>query len=189
MGAHSQLESLILSHCRARPLMQLQDVYKLLYQAHMGIGHLVSGEDSALASLEGEVAGIKADQDATADAEAEPLWENISPKDAVGRVNLRPFERLGLNRRMLAQGLHTFSQRPPGNLDHLARDWGAVGDLVKRGSIPFRLEDYEEFTSRIVQQEYPAMHHSRAYREAYKPAYRILSTELFHALFPQEVVR
>jgi hypothetical protein len=148
--------------------MELQDVYKLLYQAYLGIGHLLTSEEETLASLQQELARTPSS------IEAEPLWESISPVNAVGRVNLRPFREQGLDCEALSRGLLTFALNPPGDIHQLARSWSMVGRLIQGGELPFEFEDYQRFTSRILQDNYPAMHHSRAYANVYQPAYRIL---------------
>jgi len=175
---YAQVRSLVQTHCRERPAMELQDVYKLLYQAYLGIGHLLTSQEEALASLQQELARTPSS------TKAEPLWENISPVDAVGRVNLRPFKEQSLDTEALSRGLWTFALNPPGNAHQLAQSWGVVGRLIQEGELPFGFEDCQRFTSRIQQEDYPAVHHSRAYANAYQPAYRVLSTELFRGLFP-----
>lgn len=102
--------------------------------------------------------------------------------DAVGRV--RPFKEQGLDCGALARGLTLFASDPPGDVRQLAYSWSVLGDLIREGALPFKPEEYRQFTERILRDNYPAIHHSRAYAAAYRPAYRILSTRLFSELFP-----
>lgn len=158
--------------------MQLQDVYKLLYQGCLGVGHLLSNEQEALTSLQQELSQM------AGGIEGELLWEAISPDDAVGRVNLRPFKERGLDGEALSRGLLAFAFSPPGDVHMLARNWSIVGSLIEGAELGFDMKDYRRLTACILEGNYPAMHHSRAYSDAYHPAYRILSGEIFRSLFP-----
>lgn len=164
---------------RARPLMRLQDVYKLLYQAYLGVGHLVSNGEAALAAIVNEMA------EAPAVSWDEDLWESISPEGTVGRVNLRPYRHRGLDPKALAEALFRFAQDSPGDIPQLARSWEEVGWLIREGRLGFNLGEYGSLTERLVRDNYPAMHHSRTYAEAYMPSYRILSLALYKELLKQ----
>jgi len=169
------LASLILEHRNRRPLMQVRDVYKMLYQAYLGIGHLIASPEQALRSLHEELARFADAPDACED---EPLWESISPDDTVGRLNLRPFRRLGLEADALSRALVAFAERPPGDWRDLAHSWAVVGRLIRDGVLPFGRASFRGFTSYVLREHYPAVHHSRQYRTEYRPAYRVLSVEI-----------
>lgn len=177
------LASLILVHRNRRPLMQVRDVYKMLYQAHLGIGHLIASPEQALHSLNEELARLS---DAPDECEDEPLWESISPDDTVGRLNLRPFKRLGLDAEALSRALVAFAERPPGDWRDLAHSWAVVGRLIRDGVLPFGRASYRGFTSYVVREHYPAVHHSRQYRAEYRPAYRVLSAEIYRSFFKHD---
>lgn len=179
-GRERRLASLILVHRNRRPLMQVRDVYKMLYQAHLGVGHLIASPEHALRPLHEELARLADAPDACKD---EPLWESISPDDTVGRLNLRPFRRLGLEAEALSRALVAFAERPPGNWRDLAHSWTVVGRLVRDGVLPFGRASFRGFTSYVLRAHYPAVHHSRQYRTEYRPAYRVLSAEICRSFF------
>jgi len=186
-GADSErrLASLILAHRDRRPLMQVRDVYKMFYQAHLGVGHLIASPEQALRSLHEELARLAG---VPGTCEDEPLWESISPENTVGRLNLRPFKRLGLEPEVLSNALVAFSQMPPGDWKDLARTWAIVGRLVRDGVLPFGRASYRGFTSYVLREHYPAVHHSRQYRTKYRPAYRVLSGEICREFFEGQSV-
>ncbi len=157
------------AHHQTRPHMQIQDIYKLLYQAYMGIGHLIADQDSALAYLRRECEALS-----TLGGD-EPLWEPISLDGAVGRVNLRPFLHSGMELESLAAALMDFAQHPPGTKQQLQTAWQDVGHLMDAGQLTlWPVQEFRDLTEQLEQNDYPAMHHSAAYRKAYRPAYRIL---------------
>lgn len=180
MESSLKINRLVQGHLRSYPAMQVQDVYKLLYQTCMGIGHLVSSREGALVGILREMA------EAPDVPWVEPLWENISAVGAVGRVNLRRFRDRKLDPGILADALFRFARTPPGDACRLACCWASVGRLIDEGELGFGLDEYMAFTARVKADGYPAVHHSRAYAEAYRPAYRILSQGLFMECFPGE---
>lgn len=173
-----QLLSLLENHHAKRPLMQLQDAYKLLYQAYMGIGHLIADREAALRYLVKECSSVQ-EQRVTED-----LWEPISPTGNVGRVNLRPYILTQTDPAVFVDALMQFAQYPPGTKAQLQTAWFTMGDLIEAGQLSlWSLDEYNELTQDLTEHDYPVMHHSRIYHNTYQPAYRILSEAIFKRLF------
>jgi len=56
--------------------------------------------------------------------------------------------------------------------------WSAVSREIESGELDIReAEGILEFNKAIVLGEYPAVHHSREYSQAYKPAYRLIGKQ------------
>ncbi len=174
-----ELMEVIAFQIKLRPLMEIQDVYKMLYQAYLGIGHLIADKGKAINYLTSELATC------TDHASDDLLWENISPNETVGRINLRPFLHHKMDRDALVRKLMIFAPNPPGTKADLISAWEVVGALIEQSKLPFHYSAYQCFTSTVVAQDFPVMHHSQNYSRLYKPAYRILSTELYHQLRKQ----
>jgi hypothetical protein len=158
-----------LQQARAEPEWRIEDAAKWLVHATRGGEHAIASEFAARQWLENEWAALGPPQD------NEPLWVPLTPDGRIGRLNLRPYQTQGgdldaLHAAFIA-GAETFdadSRRflrawrsfgrllaaaPQGHLTHaewkrLDRDWRAQGD--------------------------PAIHHSPDYRDARRPAYRVL---------------
>ena len=143
------------------PAMEQADVVKQVFQAMLGVGHLLSGREETAGRIAREMNGLPPDPD-------EPLFEVLSP--AWCRLNLRramaeqlsPGVIAGL---MIASGAEKRFSR----MDVLVfckrlaqSDGGAITDPDPLGRIP----DETWLPS-----------HSEAYRERYHPAYRVISTE------------
>ena len=171
-----RINNLISGHLANRPHMQLQDIYKLLYQSYMGIGHLISDTNGAIEYLREEMAELDHQM------HPEPLWETISTTGLVGRVNLRPLQQHNIAVQVLAERLVLFAQNPPGSKHELLSAWNWVGTGIDQGELPFTLPDYHTFTETLEKNNYPMMHHSLVYQKLYQPAYRILSINLFRDL-------
>ncbi|MEA1978321.1 MAG: hypothetical protein U9N80_10530, partial [Chloroflexota bacterium] len=71
-------------HSKRYPLMEMQDIYKLIHQASMGSEHAVLDLDVTRAFLEREVNEL-------ADGPEEPIQDIISPDGQIARINLRSY--------------------------------------------------------------------------------------------------
>ncbi len=169
------LLGLLDTHLAHYPLMALQDVYKLLYQGILGPEHLIAEPKAFTARLLAEHEAVPA-------TAAEPLYEPVRPDGRLLRVNLRPFKALrGDLDRLLNACLEAANMRW-GTQDDLAAAWAAVADACQTGRWS-HLGTAAAFSTWLDAQGYPAVHHSRQYREAYRPAYRLISDaahELIH---------
>jgi hypothetical protein len=170
---HSQtaLAQLIDDHLQRYPAMEPRDVYKLLYQGVMGMGHLV-------VSPEGFAARLRTEYEAVSPGDVEPLWETVRPDGALGRLNLRPFRvQQGDVESLIVACLRT-AQRVWGTPEDLQGAWATFVTLCQSGEWEaFPLREVLAFSARLEKHAYPAVHHSAHYREAYKPAYRLVGRE------------
>lgn len=154
-----------------RPAMQLQDLYKLLYQGRFGVGHMIASREAARSYLAEEMAALASLPETNA---VEPLLEPCSPQGEMVRVNLRPFAaNSGDPEKLLDAMLQTARSWSPDSAVFRA-DWERVGVLIAAGQLPFTRSEYEQLTSEMRQRGYPAVHHSETYREHYRPAYRVV---------------
>jgi len=164
------VDGLLVAHLARYPAMQFSDVYKLLYQAAMGNGHLVETGD-ARAMLLAELADL-------GPGGAELLFDPISPDGRLGRVHLRAFRQAGLAVDDLVAAFVGSAQSWPPSPDKLVRYCGCLGDLAAAGTLPFTVSEVEDRLREAAARNYPAIRHSEAYRAAYRPAYRIVDRTL-----------
>ena len=156
-------QDLLALHRGKYPQMQPQDVGKLLYQRHLGPGHLIADPQKALDYLRHEWA-------ATAGSEAEPmpLGEHYV-RVPLGMIR-SPHELRALHRMMLASAERTTS-------DHAALqtelEMVAAADMV---------EGFGDWLTEYVAEGMPLVRHSEVYRETYQPAYRVILRELLPCL-------
>jgi hypothetical protein len=165
------ISTLLGAHLQRYPQMQLADVYKLLHQAAMGPGHAVSDPAQALERLRAEAAALGPGAD-------DPRVDPISPDDQLARVHLRAYVNAGGSLDALANAfVRTAAEHVPAR-DKLAKFCGCLGDLAATGAIPFERQAVETFFGDLAAQGYPVLHHSAVYREAYRPAYRVVAVGL-----------
>jgi hypothetical protein len=149
------------------PEMQIQDLYKLVYQAALGNEHLMT--DSAMVHdyLIKELESIEA-------STAEPLLEEISPDGAVVRLNLRPFKARQGDHRALLQAMMQTARTFQKSQERLDRYLSDLEQMAASGAIPFDAEAMKAFFRELRDKSYPAVHHSAVYGEKYSPAYRVI---------------
>src|SRR5258706_7711447 len=164
------VSQLLSAHLARYPAMQLDDIYKLLHQAALGPGHAVDNPAAARKRLDEELATLRAAPD-------EILQDIISPDGRLGRVHLRTYMAAGGDLDALHRAFVETANSYPASPDKLAKFCGCLGDLAAAGGIPFVREEVVAYFDKIAQDRYPVVHHSAAFRDAYHPAYRVVSVD------------
>ena len=164
--------NIIILHANRYPKAQVQDFVKLIYQNTFMSGHMISNEDAVFERLLLEYDSL--DLAFYADC---PRYEPIG--NGVYRANIARFERCELKR------LSEAFIRTANNIvistrlyDEYKEKLQVLIDMVISGEITADVDKACEFISEHIKSGCEAIHHSRAYAEAYKPAYRIISEEL-----------
>ena len=158
------LNEILLTHARKYPLMEPCDAVKLLYQSEFGGGHLIRDEKACLEFLFREYA-------ATAQCNA-PLLEEIG--SGMVRVQLSALDAHGYAPQQLGQDFIRSAASVQGSMDAFVRKLSLLTLLTRQGDMPFSIRDLEEYLAGYAADGYPAVSHSETYRNAYRPAYRVL---------------
>lgn len=158
---------LLKEHFNRHPEMELQDAIKFLYQIHMGPGHLIADECRALAWLDDEWNRTEASPSA-------PLTEPLG--GGLCRLQLGACKGSGLSSMTAFRLVLLTARQFPGNPAALDRDLNLLYTL------PFSREEVNRTLTAYRARGCPALSHSRRYRDAYAPAYRLISTHLARLL-------
>lgn len=143
------------------PSCTAQDLYKALYHAHLGCGHLVTNAQRARDYLQAEC-----DASSTAFPFPFPLAEDFG---AYARVHLSAYLRQGgaletlLSLFLLSAKAETEKAR-----QSFASSVCELAALYPQDSA---------FFEQMHSADLPAVHHSAAFRAAYSPAYRVICSE------------
>lgn len=143
------------------PVMQQQDVVKFIFQAMLGVGHLLSDRNTVTDYIIREERPLSPDPD-------EPLQEPLS--QAWCRLNLRRAMAERLSPQVIA-GLMMVSASAPAFSRQDVYEFCV--SLAQSGEI--QLADLR-IPERITDQAWLPSH-SPEYREAYHPAYRVISAD------------
>lgn len=159
-----QTRALLQRHCRSYPDLQVQDVFKYLFQSAYGCEHLVSDEQAALRYIEAEYATLP---DSAQDA-VEPL------DGAYSRVYLGVM-RHGLRPQTLARLFCLSAKKEADGNARLAQKLETAQKMTEQGELPFDTKEFAQKLNVWRDAGFPAIHHSDAFRTAYHPAYRVIS--------------
>ncbi len=162
------IRSAVLAEMKKYPKLQIQDLYKLAYQAAMGNEHLMSDTAAARKYLEDELAAVDTLYD-------EPLIEYIVSDSSIARVNLRAMKKQKINSEKLFNMMILTASSVKQSTELLRQFWSDVEKLAEDGCIPFKKEDVKDYFRTKELEGFPVLHHSKIVHEEYRPAYRIVA--------------
>ena len=158
-----ELRAILITHAKRYPLMQPRDAVKLIYQNEFGGGHLIRDEETCLDYLRREYATLEKDPTA-------PLYEDIG--NGIIRVNLAVLREEDLEQ--LGKAFIDSAAKHKGTLDSFLNKLEVLQTLTSEGVFAFDLDALNAYLSEYKAAGYLAVSHSPEYRQAYKPAYRII---------------
>ena len=149
-------------HSRKYPHMTAQDFVKLAYQSDFGSEHMRPDSERMLSYLRTEAENTPQNDG--------PLFTPIG--GGLCRLNLSALSGSGLRLETVA-GLFA-SAGKSGGAAALEAELQTLSQLAAAGEICVSAGEMEAYLAGYRLQGCPAVHHSRAFREEYAPAYRIV---------------
>lgn len=163
------LEQVLRRHARKYPMMEPTDAVKLIYQNVFGGGHLIKDPAACRCALQHEYEKTRQDPYA-------PLLEPIG--NGMVRVMLSGLDAGGYSVQQLGSDFVRSSQEHHGSLQGFLLKLDILRKVTACGVFSFSQEDLEAYLTEYAKKGYPAVSHSERYRNAYKPAYRIVLLKL-----------
>lgn len=154
-------EKILIMHYQKYPELQIQDVFKFIYQSSFGCEHMVS-------SVEKVTAYIQEEYDGATDGEIEELDGNYC------RVPLSYISK-GLSAETFGKLFYLSAKKEEDGQDNLIKKLETAKKLVAENKLPFNIDEFNMAVENWKAQGYPAVHHSERFRKAYKPQYRLIS--------------
>lgn len=158
-----ELRAILIAHAKRYPLMQPTDAVKLIYQNEFGGGHLIRDEEACLNYLRREYTSVAKDPTV-------PLYEDIG--NGIIRVNLAAVKPEDLEQ--LGRAFIDSAAKHKGTMDRFLNKLEVLRKLANEGVFNFDTNALNAYLSEYEAAGYPAVSHSPEYRQAYKPAYRII---------------
>jgi len=156
----------------SHPEAEAVDLYKFLHQAMFGPGHAVTDTNQAADALQSEIAGLGSP------GVGEAWCDTLGGEPLLVRVNLRPFVANGFDPGALIKAIEATVNAVHPDPSQM----GVALDLVVRWLASEKKQDLaralQDLGRELKRQGYPAVHHSAAYRQAYRPAYRVVDASL-----------
>ena len=153
------------------PQMEIQDLYKLIFQASFGSEHEVGDFEVARGRLMRELRELTPGPE-------EPVADPVCPDGRIVRINLRPYLANGGDPAALFEAFVRTGREYRGAGATLQRYWCYAERMATAGLLAFAPEALQGFFAKMRAAGFPAVHHSPAYTTAYRPAYRVVLREL-----------
>lgn len=177
--SHTEVFNLVVWHLNRYPEMEGQDVYTLISQGAMGAAFFTDDGDVFEERLKQEFAEVPPDKE-------QMLWETIRPDGELVRVHMAALKARGGQMQKLATLSLWTASIFSGDKDDLVSGWITFQHLCAENRLrKFSKEDISTITAWAEKNNYPSTRHSRAYRNAYDPHYRLLKREFLQMLLEQ----
>lgn len=148
---------------------EVADAYKWLFHAALGGEHAVQDPEAARTYLFDEWDSLSAPH---AD---EPIVTPLTPDGRLVRLHLRPYKAHGGSPVALLEAFVRSSAEFPSDKSRFLEAWAELGDALTASPVAgIARADWEAFDEWARSRGYPAVHHSHAYSQANRPAYRVL---------------
>ncbi len=163
---------LLIEHYLAYPKLQVQDLFKFLFQSAFGCEHMVSDEEKALGYIKSEYFAL-----------SETSVPKIDKLDGdYSRVYLSWLDD-GLHPQTLSRLFCLSAKKEADGMVALDQKLEVAKKLVSDGVIPLRLGELEDELNQWKSAGFPAVHHSETFRTEYRPAYRVIANK-YASLLP-----
>ena len=161
-----QIRRRLLRHFEQYPAAELTDLFKYLFQSAFGCEHLVSSPERAIDYIRREFSTV------------ETFYGNeLTDLDGdYCRVSLSCL-RDGLSPETLGKLFCRSAKKEPDGKARLDAMLRTARELIAEGTLPFTLTDFDQALAWWEANGFCPVHHSETFREAYRPAYRVLSKE------------
>lgn len=174
MEKREETKAALVRHCKKYPKLQIQDLFKYIYQSSFGCEHMISSPEA----VEDFISKEAEQCESVAEEMIEPLDGEYC------RVHL-DCVREGLCASTLAKLFFLSAEHVEEGRERLLEKLSVLLETVEEGLLPFEKEAVIEALEEWREAGYPACHHSEEFRAAYAPAYRLIKKEyvMFLPLF------
>ena len=166
MEKREETKAVLVRHYKQYPKLQIQDLFKYIYQSSFGCEHLISSPEA----VEGYI---------RKEAESAPSVNGAFAESLDGefcRVHLDCI-RAGLCTDTLAKLFFLSAGHVEDGKERLEEKISALREAVEEGLLPFDKETVSVALHKWCEAGYPACHHSEEFRKEYAPAYRLIKKE------------
>jgi len=162
---------LIFYHLKRYPAMELEDIYKLLYQSVMGPAHILQNKELAYSYLKKEFESHNESYETG-------LYVDISLDHELVRLNIPVFKKEDSLDALFEMMCETQRKMIP-DKDKLKHSWLELGLLIENKNFEnFTLNQWGKFNKILCEKDFPHLSHSATYKNLYRPSYRIVLRKL-----------
>ena len=171
----------LVSHFRIYHQMEIQDVYKLFYQGVYGSAHSMRSSTKEFEDeLKEEFARVEKNS-------KQPLWESIHPEGKIMRIHLAAYKSKNKDIDQLSTlciWTAEIADKEVESSENLSAAMDTFYKLCKSRKIPkFNPLDVAVYQRWLMENKFPAVHHSEIYHRKYDPHYRLIHRDFLPILF------
>ncbi len=155
---------LLKKHQQTYSELQIEDVFKYIFQSAFGCEHLVKDEEAAINYIKSEFSAMES----TSIIPLEELDGEYS------RASLSLLSD-GMRAETLGKLFCLSAKNEPNGMDALICKLKIARDMVFDGELPFSADDFDRRMGEWSTSCYGAVHHSEIFRAKYNPHYRVIS--------------
>lgn len=164
-----ELRKVLSEHAIKYPLTEPCDAVKLIYQNEFGGGHLITDKNLCLSRLAEEYQSVTQRHEAR-------LFDDIG--NGVTRINLSAIEANGLSIEKLNEIFIISSCIIQGTSESFMKKLLFLNELTEEGIFAFNSSSLRTYLNTYISMGYLPVSHSKVYKEAYNPAYRVVLKKL-----------
>ena len=168
------MKDFLAEYCANNTNLEIQDIFKYLYQMCFGCEHLAAEYSYALGRIKQELEEAGEDD--------LPAVEFLGERFC--RVHLKALKDEA-SAELLTRLFIRSAQKQSDGTEHLEAELGRLAQLAEKGDIPFGSEEVAGAVEAWRRAGFPAIHHSDTFRRAHHPAYRVIRREYLHELLPE----
>lgn len=162
------MKTWMLAHLEKYPKMEIVDAVKLLYQSEFGGGHMIRDAKESLARLYKEY--MRLDYTSGREICYDLIGNQLCRLHLPGIANCLSLETVNRFFVNTANDVHSDMASFKEKLDQFV-------SLCEQGELPFDGDTVRNYLARYEAEGCPVTHHSGTYRQAYHPAYRVISID------------
>ncbi len=176
MEQKKRTRELLILHYQTYPKLQIQDIFKFLYQSSFGCEHMISSIENVTNYIFTEYESICNHSE----SDVEQLDGDYC------RVPLSYLNR-GLSADTFGKLFFLSAKKEEKGRDNLIQKIKIAKEIVSENLLPFSKEEFEKAVEEWEEKGYPAVHHSEIFRESYQPSYRVIAKKYikFLSLFAE----
>jgi len=161
----NETKGILLDHYARYPIMEIPDMVKLLYQSEWAGGHMIADRSESLTRLEKECLKLTV-------SPGREAFEDIS--NGLCRLYLDSPKRRDLSLPTLNRFFVNTANGNAGTVQGFESKLEILRQCCASGKLPYSVEELDRYLSDYREQGDPPVRHTRAYRDAYHPAYRVV---------------
>ena len=166
----NDIKELIKFNVERYPLMEINDIIKLLYQRSFGCGHIISNKEKAKKFLLDEFKEVISDESC-------PLVEEVG--NGFLRVNLARYKAMGLDPSILFEAFYLSSKEKVNGIGDFLKSIDVLREMIEDDELPFSLDEFDLYFNKYLDKGMPMVSHSEIYKNMYDPHYRVVNKKFF----------